>query len=328
MDNANSPEYLKRITEELISNLRHTGAPSVQMTDVPRQSMMNGIDSDAEDEADDLDADELPDVRNTQRRADARIERDDEFDESDDEEINEANGIRRQPGAVRQRNIGIMDYKNPHAQSDIEIDEDGEPILVDPLEGTNGDTMMGDGSREENQRIANEKADAALSPSPTPDSSAPNSPSARQSPVNGDSLRQDRQSSALAQDAEEADIEDMDVDDDEGVDMDDDESRASEDSGDDGEVAVVTAAQVNTTGDSTPSRRGDITPPASPPPVGPQPTADTTNLTAEDVEMKDEEADAEVKVAIVKEEGLKEREEENESAEQAAEAAKEEEATA
>jgi len=315
MDNANSPEYLKRITEEVISNLRHTGAPSVQMTDVPRSSMMNGIDSDAEDEADDLDADEHPDARNTQRRLDQRIERDEEFDESEDEEMNEANGIRQQPNPARPRNVGIMDYQNPHADPDIEIDEDGEANLVDPLDGTNGDALVGDGSREENQRIANEKANAALSPSPTPESSAPNSPSARQSAVNGGLSRH---SSADAQDADEADIEDMDVDDDEGLDEDDDDSRAPSDYSDEDLGPAVVTSTLPDTAASSPSRTGDLTPPESP--VGPQLTADTTNLSAEDVDMADGEPN--IAVAIAREEGLAEREAENQSAENAAETAK------
>jgi histone deacetylase 1/2 len=314
MDNANSPEYLKRITEEVVSNLRHTGSPSVQMTDVPRTSLMNGMDSDAEDEEDDLDADEHPDVRNTQRRMDQRIERDEEFEESDDEEIDEANGIRRQPGAVRQRNIGIMDYKNPHADLDIDIDEDGEAVLVDPREETNGDTAMGDGSLEENQRIANEKADAALSPSPTPESSAVNSPLAHQTAVNGSLLRH---SSADAQDPEEADLdEDMEVDDYPREEL-EDGSNASDFSDDGPAPAGVTLAPE--TAASTPSRAGDLTPPESP--ILPQPIANTTAIPAEDVEMVDDEP---IPVAVVaREEGLAERETENQVAEQAAETAKE-----
>jgi histone deacetylase 1/2 len=314
MDNANSPEYLKRVTEELISNLRHTGAPSVQMTDVPRQSLMNGMDSDAEDEADDQDADEHPDVRITERRMDQRIERDDEFDESDDEEMNEANGIRRQPGQIRQRNIGIMDYKNPHADPDIEIDEDGEAILIDPTEGANGDTILGDGSREENQRIANEKAAAALSQSPTPESSVPNSPGAQVGTTNG---APSQRSSAMVEDTEEADVEDMDVDDDEGLE-DDDESRASDYSNDEAGPIIVAAAVPDRAG-SSPPRTGAITPPESP--IAVQPTADTINLSAEDVEMADDEPST--TAALKREEGLKEREAENQSAEKAAETAKE-----
>jgi histone deacetylase 1/2 len=318
MDNANSPEYLKRITEEVVSNLRHTGSPSVQMTDVPRTSLMNGMDSDAEDEEDDLDADEHPDVRNTQRRMDQRIERDEEFDESDDEEINEANGIRRQPGAVRQRNIGIMDYTNPHADLDIDIDEDGEAVLVDPREEANGDITMGDGSREENQRIANEKADAALSPSPTPESSVVNSPSAHQSAVNG---ALSRHSSADVPDAEEeADVEDMEVDDYPNEDV-EDGSNASDYS--DEALAPAGVTVVPDTAATSPSPTGDLTPPESP--VTAQPAADTTIIPAEDVEMADGEPSPAEVVVVAQEERLPEPEAEKPSAETAAETAKEDE---
>src|SRR5690349_7756169 len=123
MENANSKEYLEKIKIQVIQNLRQTAhAPSVQMTDVPRTTIMGGVDDD-EAELDDLDEDENKDVRSTKRRWDQRITREDEFEESDDEEENLANGgvSRPQNGASKRRNI--MDYKNAHsAASDIEMD--------------------------------------------------------------------------------------------------------------------------------------------------------------------------------------------------------------
>ncbi|KAF2093777.1 histone deacetylase, partial [Rhizodiscina lignyota] len=114
MENANSPDYLEKIKIQVIENLKLTAAvPSVQAQDVPRTSLMDGLDSDAEDAADDEDADANPDVRYTQRTWDAKITRDDEFDDSEDEEMNEQNGVRRQPGQKRRR--GIMDFQNPNA---------------------------------------------------------------------------------------------------------------------------------------------------------------------------------------------------------------------
>ena len=86
MENANDPNWLSKIKNSVIENIRRAGAPSTQMQDVPREPLMNGMDSDAEDEADDLDADANPDVRMTQRQQDKRIVRDDEFEESDHEE--------------------------------------------------------------------------------------------------------------------------------------------------------------------------------------------------------------------------------------------------
>ncbi|KAF2404225.1 hypothetical protein EJ06DRAFT_526309 [Trichodelitschia bisporula] len=202
MDNANSPEYLEKIKNQVIDNLRRTAAPSTQMTDVPRNPMLNGMDSDAEDEADDLDADEHPDVRNTLHRMDKRIERDDEFEESEDEEMDGANGIRSQPGEWRQRNVGILDYENPHAQPDVEIDADGEPHLV----ARNGTTTV-TSLREESVKLA------AVH---TPDSSRAGTASASSntSVANG-SVEHSVHSSpahAAADDENDEDMDEMDID--------------------------------------------------------------------------------------------------------------------
>lgn len=117
MDNANSPEYLNKVKNTVIENLKRTGfAPSVQMQDVPRD--IEGMDDDADAELDDLDEDENKDVRNTQRRWDKHVERDDELSASEDEDENARNGVLRQPGIKRRRNI--MDYQNPNAVPDFE----------------------------------------------------------------------------------------------------------------------------------------------------------------------------------------------------------------
>lgn len=119
MDNANSPEYLEKIKIQVIENLKKTTfAPSVQMQDVPRDSLMGDLDE-QEDVLDDADEDDNPDVRNTERRRDLRIARDDELDESEDEEGNKANGVHSN-GAPRRRNI--MDYQNPLAVDDMDVD--------------------------------------------------------------------------------------------------------------------------------------------------------------------------------------------------------------
>src|ERR1700742_3195008 len=119
MDNLNTTDYLRKIKNSVIENIRRTGAPSVQMTDVPRESLMNGIDSDAEDEAADLDADENPDVLNTQLRNDKNVSRIDELEESDDEEL-EPNGSARRST----RKSRITDYVNPYADKDGPDDDD------------------------------------------------------------------------------------------------------------------------------------------------------------------------------------------------------------
>jgi histone deacetylase 1/2 len=129
MDNANSREYLEKIRVQVIENLKRTTfAPSVQMQDVPRDSLaMND-----EDEAamDDLDEDENPDQRRTQRRFDKYIEKDGELSDSEDEEMNEANGVRKQPGTRKRRNR--MDFRHLTDFNDSGMDSN----IATPLAGS------------------------------------------------------------------------------------------------------------------------------------------------------------------------------------------------
>ena len=116
MDNANSQDYLEKIKIQVIENLKRTTfAPSVQMTDVPRDP--EGMNDEAEAELDDADEDDNPDARYTKRTWDKYIERDDEMDPSDDEDESEANGVRRQPNAPKRRR-NMMDFQNPLAVPD------------------------------------------------------------------------------------------------------------------------------------------------------------------------------------------------------------------
>ncbi|KAJ5986248.1 Histone deacetylase RPD3 [Penicillium sp. IBT 35674x] len=112
MDNANTKDYLDKIRIQVIENLKRTAfAPSVQMTDVPRNPLVDGMDDEADDVMDDLDEDENKDKRFTQRRFDQYVEKPGELlSDSEDEELNAANGIRRQPGAMRRRNQ--TNYRN------------------------------------------------------------------------------------------------------------------------------------------------------------------------------------------------------------------------
>lgn len=122
MDNANSPEYLEKIRIQVIENLKRTTfAPSVQMTDVPRDP--EGMDDEADALLDDLDEDENKDTRYTKRRWDKYVEKDGELSDSEDEDENEANGVRRQPQAHKRRNM--MDYQNSHALPDDKEPESG-----------------------------------------------------------------------------------------------------------------------------------------------------------------------------------------------------------
>lgn len=85
------------------------------MTDVPRDSL-GGMNDDDEAALDDLDEDEYPDRRKTQRQFDKYVEKNGELSDSEDEEMNEANGIRKQLGEkVRRARInyrGIQDVNN------------------------------------------------------------------------------------------------------------------------------------------------------------------------------------------------------------------------
>ncbi|POY73559.1 hypothetical protein BMF94_3497 [Rhodotorula taiwanensis] len=79
-EDLNTPEYLEKIKTQVFENLRHTGgggAPSVQMQAIPRTAL---------DDDDDVDEDERdPNVRSNQAESDRRIQRDDEFSDSEDE---------------------------------------------------------------------------------------------------------------------------------------------------------------------------------------------------------------------------------------------------
>jgi histone deacetylase 1/2 len=350
MDNANTPEYLEKIKNSVIENLRRTASTSTQIQDVPRHALMNGMESDDEDEADDLDADLNPDVRTTQRQADKRIQRENEFEDSDDEMMDgDMNAAKRRKENGRSR---ITDYKNLHADADIDIDEDGNEIVVP---AANGDLVTGCGSRAENQRIADQKAEAALSMSPQSNGSA--SPLGAGSPANGDDEKSREMSPNAGAIEDEADADEMDVDEPDVQDDDADEGAEDDELGDgdmdeDMDIADVDDDQEPADGDETPVSVVDQdvaaaaatltaaptsaprsnsaaaatqpTPPESPaapapvPQPGVQPAADTS---AEDADVSMAEAAQEgPEAAVEKEEGLKEREEENEKAEERTEA--------
>ncbi|KAF2767847.1 hypothetical protein EJ03DRAFT_275395 [Teratosphaeria nubilosa] len=177
MDNANSPEYLERIKQQVHENLRRTQAvPSVQMQHTPRNPL--GMDEnldEEEDRLDDEDADNTAnkDRRMTQRAWDKKTEHDGELYDSDDEEMAEANGVRRQPTDKRRRNI--MDYQNPHAPSD----NSGASTPADDTRSLNGDVSMGTdgtsdgaGIRAANTAVAQDLLDMK-SNTPVPPTSAP-----------------------------------------------------------------------------------------------------------------------------------------------------------
>jgi histone deacetylase 1/2 len=140
MENANSYEYLEKIKIAVIENLKRTAhAPSVQMQDVPRQSM--GMSDDQDAELDDRDEDENQDVRLTQRQWEKRVERQDEYEESDDEDMARANGVYKPNGRSRQE----TNFR-PAAKDDdtMEVDSGAatppEPVVEAAAD--NDDTMI------------------------------------------------------------------------------------------------------------------------------------------------------------------------------------------
>lgn len=134
MDNANSQEYLEKIKVQVIENLKRTTfAPSVQMTDVPRDP-----DEDPDCMLDDLDEDDHKDQRYTKRRWDKYVEKDGELSESEDEDENDSNGVRRQPGVRKRRNM--MDFQNADAVMD---DEDLGSGAVSPQRGRSRERGVG-----------------------------------------------------------------------------------------------------------------------------------------------------------------------------------------
>lgn len=152
MDNANTREYLDKIRNQVVENLKRTAfAPSVQMTDVPRNPMVEGMDDDADDILDDLDEDENKDKRFTERRFDQFVEKVGELSDSEDEETSAANGVRRQPGAVRRRNLANyrnLDPLESGMDSGIATPQEASSV-ADGDVGTGLDTNMTDAPRTE-----------------------------------------------------------------------------------------------------------------------------------------------------------------------------------
>ncbi|KAI1209611.1 uncharacterized protein F4807DRAFT_425587 [Annulohypoxylon truncatum] len=158
MENANSPEYLEKIKNQLIENLRRTAhAPSVQMQDVPRHSM--GAMSDEEEaELDDLDEDENKDVRMTQRQWEQRIERDNEYEESDNEELDRANGVHRNGSARRT----FLDYRNSDAEVDSGVATPANGTVESVIKSKETDDIV----MEDVDKAPDPEADAAVAPKP------------------------------------------------------------------------------------------------------------------------------------------------------------------
>ncbi|KAK4046412.1 histone deacetylase [Microbotryomycetes sp. JL201] len=127
MDDLNTREYLDKIKAELLEQLRHTGAaPSVQMQPIPKTAI---------DEDDDVNEDERdPNKRKHTATSDKRIQRDDEFSDSEDEgednrrdrQSHKANGTKRSNGT-----------KPPTSFSGATHTSDGTPLSSEMIQPTN-----------------------------------------------------------------------------------------------------------------------------------------------------------------------------------------------
>ncbi|KAI9834143.1 MAG: histone deacetylase [Phylliscum demangeonii] len=128
MENSNSKDYLEKIKVQVIENLRRTAfAPSVQMTDVPRD--MPGMDDETDAILDDADEDDNKDIRHTKRGWDKYIARDDELSDSEDEGDADEVHPRGRDGASKRRNFA--DHRKP---DDAAASDSGAttPIHADP----------------------------------------------------------------------------------------------------------------------------------------------------------------------------------------------------
>ncbi|KAK8228032.1 hypothetical protein HDK77DRAFT_455535 [Phyllosticta capitalensis] len=121
MSNDNTPEYLEKIRSTISERLRSLPfAPSVQMQDVPRESL-GGAEED-EDMLADLDTDKNMDVRMTELQQNRHVENDNEFYDSDVED---------------EKNEHVATEPNNEEVSDEEMADAAEPEEDDKAE-TNG----------------------------------------------------------------------------------------------------------------------------------------------------------------------------------------------
>ncbi|RVX74271.1 hypothetical protein B0A52_02103 [Exophiala mesophila] len=172
MDNANSREYLEKILSQVLENMKQTAhAPSVQMTDIPRDSL--GLNDDDEAALDDLDEDENPDKRTTQRRRDKYVQKNGELSDSEDEDPEELQASRRRRAQVNYRNIMDVGQNDSGVETGSAM---GTPMqgssLPDDADEMNIDSV---GNTNQPPSPANEPVVASVAPSEPPPA-APTAP--------------------------------------------------------------------------------------------------------------------------------------------------------
>ena len=140
MENLNSREYLEKIKTQVLSNLertRHT--PSVQMSDVGRGTTEH--QEEQESMMDDLEEDTVGmDRRQTQRQWERSVQKEGELSDSEDEEMADAIGVRKNghDGKPRRRNhhnfkeAGATDSAigSPQPEASTATSDAGAPAAV------------------------------------------------------------------------------------------------------------------------------------------------------------------------------------------------------
>ena len=137
------------------------------MTDVPRDPIVGGMDDEADEILDDLDEDENKDKRVTKRRFDQYVEKPGELSDSEDEEEGAANGVHRQPGAIKRRNhVSYRDLEVTDSGVDSGLATPREPstVAADDVDTTGGaDTRMEE-APESTETAAESHADQPSAP--------------------------------------------------------------------------------------------------------------------------------------------------------------------
>ncbi|KAL6236612.1 hypothetical protein BDW75DRAFT_206491 [Aspergillus navahoensis] len=167
MDNANTREYLDKIRTQVVENLKRTAfAPSVQMTDVPRESLVDGMDDEAEAALDDLDEDENKDKRFTKRRFDQYVEKPGELSDSEDEDENAANGVTRKSAHLKRRNQANyrLDIADSGVESGMATPQDASSVPDEDMD-IGADTKMTEAPGPEAGSEAQGTSSAAEPPS-------------------------------------------------------------------------------------------------------------------------------------------------------------------
>uniref|UniRef100_H2ZKU8 Histone deacetylase domain-containing protein n=1 Tax=Ciona savignyi TaxID=51511 RepID=H2ZKU8_CIOSA len=127
MSNQNTMEYLQKIRQRLFENLRMLPhAPGVQMQDIPPDAIVSGSDDETVDN---------PDQRTSIRASDKRIQRPDEYSDSEDE----GEGGRKNEESHKKK-------KRKYMEGDATVQESKAPVSGTPAQ--NGVTKQEDATSD------------------------------------------------------------------------------------------------------------------------------------------------------------------------------------